>query len=75
MYLSLDVFWVEKKILAKKPVYGKLLTSKVFNTRKEAEKWASDEKAKYKSAGESTKKEIDFVESTSSWRAKLFLKI
>lgn len=61
--------------LAKKPIYGKLLTSKTFETRKEAEKWANDKKAEYKQAGESVKKEIDYAESTANWRAKIFIKV
>lgn len=58
-----------------KPQYGKLMDSRIFNKREEAESWATKKKAELKQAGESAKVDVNFEEVGSRWKVKLFLKL
>lgn len=58
-----------------RPEYGRLMDSRTFNTRAEAEEWAKKKKAEFKQAGESAKVDVNFEEVGSRWKVKLYLKI
>ena len=56
--------------------YPKLLESRKFRTRAEAEAYANKQKEEYKlSAGMSLKKDIKFNNDTKEWTALLYLKV
>lgn len=57
-------------------IYPKLLESRKFRTRAEAEAYANKQKEDYKlSAGMSLKKDIKFNNDTKEWTALLYLKV
>jgi hypothetical protein len=58
-----------------KPQYGKLMDSRTFPKREEAEEWAKKKKEEYKLAGESAKVDVNFEEVGSQWKVKLYLKL
>lgn len=60
--------------MAKKPLYGKFLTSAEFQTRSEADKFAKTQKSQYKQADISVKHDINRTPS-SSWRVTLYAKV
>lgn len=60
--------------MAKKPLYGKILTSRSFPTRKEADDFAKHYKAEYKEAEMSLKFDIART-SASEWTATIYLKL
>ena len=60
--------------MAKKPLYGKILASRSFTTRAEAEDFAGDYKRQYKEAGLSIKHDITRTEA-SEWKAIVYVKL
>jgi len=58
----------------KKPLYQRILASKEFQTRVEAEEFAKDMKAQYKQADLSIKHDISRTEN-SGWKAVVFVKV
>ena len=59
---------------AKRSVYPKLVDSKEFRTRAEAESWGKKQKQEYKQQGETVKTDINFQEGSRGWKVRLFLK-
>jgi len=60
--------------MAKKPQFARLAKSRTFRNREQAEEWADSQKNTFDQQGLSVKKEIDFVETTGRWSAKIFVK-
>lgn len=59
--------------MAKKPLYGKVLTSRSFPTREQAQEFAQEYKAQYKEADLSIKFDINRT-AASEWTATLYVK-
>lgn len=60
--------------MAKKPLYGKILASRSFTNRAEAEDFAKEYKDQYKEAGLSIKFDITRTEA-SEWKATVYVKL
>ena len=60
--------------MTKKPQFVRLARSKDFRNREQAEAWAEQQKTTYGQQGVSTKKEIDYLEKSGRWSAKIFIK-
>jgi hypothetical protein len=58
----------------KKPQYQKILVSREFPTRVQAEEFASETKGQYKDAGESIKYDIRRTSNTQ-WEAVVYQKV
>lgn len=58
----------------KKPMYGKILSSRSFQTRAEAEEFAKEYKEDYKAADMSVKYDIVRTEN-SEWKATVYVKV
>lgn len=59
--------------MAKKPQYAKILASREFVTRAEAEEFAKETKGQYKEAGESLKYDIN--RTPNGWKATIYQKV
>lgn len=53
--------------------YWKLVQSKSFALKQEAETWANEEKKTLRQQGQSVKKEIDLNGNTKRYTAKIFI--
>jgi hypothetical protein len=60
--------------MAKRPQYQKILVSREFPTRVQAEEFASETKGQYKDAGESIKYDIRRTGNTQ-WEAVVYQKV
>lgn len=60
--------------MARKPLYGKILTSRSFPTREQAEDFAKEYKTQYRQADMSIKFDINRT-SASEWTATVYVKI
>lgn len=60
--------------MPKKPLYGRILASRSFPTREEAESFAKDYKEQYKQADLSIKYDINRTEA-SEWKATVYVKV
>ena len=59
----------------RKPQYGKVLDSRVFEKRSEAEEWAKKKNSELKQQGYSGKTGVSFEMLTSGWKATLMMKV
>lgn len=60
--------------MAKKPLYGKILTSRSFPTQEEARDFAQSYKTQYKEADMSIKYDINRT-AASEWTATVYVKV
>lgn len=60
--------------MAKKPLYGKVLTSRSFPTQEQARNFAQEMKAQYKEADLSLKYDIART-AASEWTTTVFVKV
>lgn len=60
--------------MAKKAIYARLAQSREFDQQAKAIEWADQKKKDYTQQGVSVRKEIDFMQSTGRWSAKIFVK-
>lgn len=60
--------------MVKKPLYGKILTSRSFPTQEQARDFAQEMKAQYKNAEMSLKYDIART-AASEWTATVYVKI
>lgn len=57
-------------------LYGKILESRIFNSRAEATEWGKTEKDNYKQAGNPVKVDVVPADATRRrWKAILYLKV
>ena len=61
--------------MSKIQLYWKLVQSKSFELKQEAEAWANEEKKTLTQQGQSVKKEIDLNGNTKRYTAKIFIGI
>lgn len=60
--------------MPKKPLYGRILASRSFPTREQAESFAKEYKEQYKQADLSIKFDITRTEA-SEWKAVIYVKV
>ena len=60
--------------MAKKPTYTTFKTSDPFQTRAEAKEWADEQKMIMTQSGQAVKIEIDMIEYSGQWKARILVK-